>query len=206
MLPGKFSRKLLFLLSTEDGTFWHILQCFVALLEKLGERIWQMPEFKFLPGDVFNIITENTIYRNYIQQRQEEREISPSQEACRDSSKPWLSSSSCRSYKTALAWFKPFVQSLLVFDSGGEHVSEVVRYLHNVAGRCHLFILRSYARLLYTETWRMFLKTLEYVSPRKTILCALGSFPEIRFLIFLHLVKKESYKMEKYIGIGCLKS
>ena len=124
-------------LSTEEDGFWPMLGCFAVLLERLGDRIWQMPSFHYKPGDVFKIITTNGNYTTCIQQQQSEGDATFSQDILSNSERiRLLSCSSGRFYKTALAWFRPFVQSLLDFDSGGECVSEVVRYLHDVAGKC----------------------------------------------------------------------
>lgn len=95
-----------------------------------------MPSFNYKPLDIFHTITTNPIYSNSIQQWQDESEASFSKDDFRGSERfRTLSFSSGRFYKTAVALFHPFVQSLLVFDSGGECVSEVVRYLHTVAGQ-----------------------------------------------------------------------
>ena len=114
-----------------------MLQCFVLLLERLGSRIWQMPKFNYMPTNVFRIITENWIYSDSITQWQHGSET-PNRDWKDSKRTRTLSSSSSKIYKTAVAWFDPFVKSFLDFDSGGEIVSKVVRYLHDVAGNCYL--------------------------------------------------------------------
>lgn len=114
-----------------------MLQCFVLLLERLGSRIWQMPKFNYMPTNVFRIITENWIYSDSITQWQHGSET-PNGDWKDSKRTRTLSSSSSKIYKTAVAWFDPFVKSFLDFDSGGEIVSKVVRYLHDVAGNCYL--------------------------------------------------------------------
>jgi len=42
---------------------------------------------------------------------------------------------SSRFYKTALAWFQPFVRSVLDFESHNNCLSLVIDYLHNLAGK-----------------------------------------------------------------------
>ena len=107
--------------STEEGPFWSVLQCFTVFIEKLGERIWQMPSFHYQPNGLFDIITSNAVYTNYIQKRLGESEIT-------SHSQPR------RLYKTALVWFRPFVESFLDFESGELCVCEVLKYFHNLAG------------------------------------------------------------------------
>lgn len=128
---------------TDKSPFWPMLQCFVLLLERLGSRIWQMPKFNYMPTDVFRIITENWIYSDSITQWQHGSET-PNKDWKDFKRTRTLSSSSSKIYKTAVAWFDPFVKSFLDFDSGGEIVSKVVRYLHDVAG--------NYCYLLQTPT------------------------------------------------------
>ena len=50
---------------------------------------------------------------------------------------------SSRFYKTALAWFQPFVQTLLDFESNGDCLSHVIEYLHHLAGKYHHYLLGS---------------------------------------------------------------
>lgn len=116
----------------DEGHFWSVLQCFTIFLEKLGERIWQMPGFHSVPSEVFDIITLNIVYTNYIQKRQDESEVKNVIQAATNTV------SKRRSYKTALVWFWPFVESLLVFDSAVDCVSQVLTYLHDVAVCCSL--------------------------------------------------------------------
>ena len=119
-----------------------MLQCFLVFLERLGDRIWQLPMlFNYKPGDVFNIITSNCIYSRSVQQWQNEGEASFSQDVVTDSQRTRSPSfSSGRFYKSAVSWFHPFVQSFLDFDSGGECVSKVITHLHNVAGKPYLHL------------------------------------------------------------------
>ena len=87
-----------------------------------------MPSFHYQPNGVFDIITSNAVYTNYIQKRQAESEVNNnSQTASYGDSKRRL-------YKTALVWFRPFVESFLDFESGEFCVSEVLMYFHNLAG------------------------------------------------------------------------
>lgn len=130
-------------LSTDDGAFWPRLQCFIVLLERLGiKNIWQISVHK--PDQLFTIITENYSFHNAVMQWQNnEDEEASSQEIFGDLRETRIVSGSSdtkhfsRFYKTALAWFQPFVQSVLDFDSHSNCVSHVIDYLHNLAGKFH---------------------------------------------------------------------
>ncbi|XP_078359214.1 uncharacterized protein LOC144643749 isoform X2 [Oculina patagonica] len=130
----------------EPGAFWPMLQCFVVLLERLGDRMWQIPAFNYQPEQLFKIMTVNCFFRNAVKQWQSdnENEETFSQEELGDSQTETLDRLSCLSdtkysrgfCKTALAWFQPFVESLLDFDSGKDCLSLVIEYLHGVADDC----------------------------------------------------------------------
>ncbi len=130
--------------STEPGAFWPMLQCFVVLLERLGDRMWQIPAFNYQPEQLFKIMTVNCFFRNAVKQWQSDNEDEEtfSQKELGDSQTETLDRLSCLSdtkysrgfCKTALAWFQPFVESLLDFDSGKDCLSLVIEYLHGVAG------------------------------------------------------------------------
>lgn len=128
--------------STDDGAFWPRLQCFIVLLERLGNRIWQISVHK--PDQLFTIIIENNSFHNAVMHWQsDEGEDSSSQEMFGDLHETRTPSGSSdtkhssRFYKTALAWFQPFVQSVLDFDSCKDCLSLVINYLHNLAGEFH---------------------------------------------------------------------
>jgi len=133
----------MFILSTDDGAFWPRLQCFIVLLERLGIRnILQVSGRK--PDQLFTIITQNYSFRNAVMHWQNcynEDEEASSQEMFGDLRETrTLSGSSdtkhsSRFFKTALAWFQPFVQSVLDFDSCNNCLSLVINYLHNLAGK-----------------------------------------------------------------------
>ena len=135
------------LLSTDEGAFWPRLQCFVVLLERLGNRIWQISALLYKPHQLFRIITENHVFHNAIMQwKNNEFEVAGfSQEvfgelrATRKLSSSSDTKYSSRFYKTALAWFQPFVQSLLDFEPNGDCLSHVIEYLHFLAGKYHYF-------------------------------------------------------------------
>lgn len=120
-----------------------MLQCFVVLLERLENRIWQLSSLDFKPDVLFNFITTHYIFTKYIQLWQDENELLCRQDEVQEilsrdfMTTEGLSSShlsSGRFRNTALAWLYPFVQSLLDFDTGGDNITEVIRYLHNIAG------------------------------------------------------------------------
>ncbi|XP_022786146.1 probable helicase senataxin [Stylophora pistillata] len=124
----------------EGEAFWPMLQCFVVLLERLGERIWQISVFTRNPDQLFGIITKNCFFKEAILQWQtQDGGVIFKQKDIRQSNKARSLSgakSSSGFYNTALAWFQPFVLSLLDFDFGEHYVSLVIRYLHNVADKC----------------------------------------------------------------------
>ena len=124
--------------SADDGAFWPRLQCFIVLLERLGIRIWQISINR--PDQLFTIITENYSFHNAVMHWQSsEDEEASSQEMVGDLSETrTLSGSSVAKHssrfcKTALAWFQPFVRSVLDIDC----LSLVINYLHNLAGKFH---------------------------------------------------------------------
>ena len=133
-------------LSTDDGAFWPRLQCFIVLLERLGiKNIWQISVYK--PDRLFTIITQNYSFHNAIMHWQNNvDEEASSQEMIGDLHETRTVSGSSdtkhssRFYKTALAWFQPFAQSVLDFDdfdSCNNCLSLVINYLHNLAGKVH---------------------------------------------------------------------
>ena len=146
------------LLFVEESAFWPTLQCLVVFLERLGSHIWlQFSSFKCSPDRLFSIITEHPLYRNTIKQWDsskqsrgkphekakhmdgfgvDETAVNLSQNVGGVSSSLSTDRSNCtgRLYKTTFAWFQPFVQSLLDFESGGRCVSRVIEYLHCTAG------------------------------------------------------------------------
>lgn len=120
-----------------------MLQCFVVLLERLENRIWQLSSLDFKPDVLFNFITTHCVFTKYIQLWQDENEPLCRQDDVQEiSSRDFMRTegvssshlSNGRFRNTALAWLYPFVQSLLDFDTGGDNISEVIRYLHNMAG------------------------------------------------------------------------
>lgn len=119
--------------------FWPMLQCFVVLQERLEERIWQISVFTYKPEELFEIITENCSFKEAILQWQTQDGGVKFKPKDVKQSKRVRSLSDAKStsgfYNTALAWFQPFVLSLLDFDDGQLYVSLVIRYLHNVAGK-----------------------------------------------------------------------
>ena len=130
-------------LSTDDEAFWPRLQCFIVLLERLGiKNIWQISNHK--PDQLFKIITENYSFHDAVMHwRNHEDEEASSQEMFGDLRETRIVSGlsdtkhSSRFYKTALAWFQPFVQSVLDFDSHNDCLSLVINYLHDLAGEFH---------------------------------------------------------------------
>lgn len=112
-----------------------MLQCFVVLLERLENRIWQLSSLDFKPDVLFNFITTHCVFTKYIQLWQDENELEiSSRDFMRTEGVSSSHLSNGRFRNTALAWLYPFVQSLLDFDAGGDNISEVIRYLHNMAG------------------------------------------------------------------------
>lgn len=127
-----------------------MLQCFVVLLERLENRIWQLSSLDFKPDVLFNFITTHCVFTKYIQLWQDENELLCRQDDVHEiSSRDFMRTegvssshlSNGRFRNTALAWLYPFVQSLLDFDTGEDNISEVIRYLHNMAGQRHLRLL-----------------------------------------------------------------
>ena len=120
-----------------------MLQCFVVLLERLENRIWQLSSLDFKPDALFNFITTHCVFTKYIQLWQDENELLCRQDDVHEiSSRDFMRTegvssshlSNGRFRNTALAWLYPFVQTLLDFDTGEDNISEVIRYLHNMAG------------------------------------------------------------------------
>jgi len=114
------------------------------LLERLGIRnIWQISAWK--PDQLFKIITENDSFHDNTVTcmcwNNNEDEEASSQEMFGDLRETRTVSGSSdtkhssRFYKTALAWFQPFVQSVLDLDSCNNCLSLVINYLHNLAGK-----------------------------------------------------------------------
>ena len=124
--------------STEDEAFGPKFQCFVVLLERLGNRIWQISAFNYKPDHLFIMITNNHVFHNAVTKWQnQEDEATFSQEVLSGDSQRTRASCDTKFYNfynTAVAWYQPFVQSLLDFDSGGDCLSLVIEYLHKVAG------------------------------------------------------------------------
>ena len=120
--------------------FWPAMQCVTTLMEKLGSRTW----FQLSPSELFLAVTEHPTYQSEIAKwdgYHGDGGLAPANEWCvssGQSSEPLTrggSVPSAQPRKASLAWFMPFVHSLLNFGTlYKDCVSHVIYHVHRLSG------------------------------------------------------------------------